>query len=172
MYLIIFIVELIFGIDYNLDMASPKLTCIVTGKSRPTTYDYLQKKATRLGTTVADLQKFYVSREALTKCKTANVNDVVADREAFNKLTTEKPWLDIVSLNSRGKTNKRKVTTDKNEQVVTTVVESKLSDETIAYEKQKEELLGKEVVAGIKKQVWDEEEDFTTPNEVDRKSVV
>ena len=62
--------------------------------------------------------------------------------------------------------NKRKVTTDKNEQVVTTVVESKLSDETIAYEKQKEELLGKEVVAGIKKQVWDEEEDFTTPNEV------
>ena len=102
----------------------------------------------------------------MTKCKTANVNDVVADREAFNKLTTEKPWLDIVSLNSRGKTNKRKVTTDKNEQVVTTVVESKLSDETIAYEKQKEELLGKEVVAGIKKQVWDEEEDYTTPNEV------
>tara|TARA_R100000322_G_scaffold43822_1_gene27499 strand:+ start:434 stop:877 length:444 start_codon:yes stop_codon:yes gene_type:complete len=139
-------------------MASPKLTCIVTGKSRPTTYDYLQKKATRLGTTVADLQKYYVSREALTRCKNADVTDVVVDREAFNKLTTDKPWLDIIALNTRGKASKRNVTA-KQEQVVTTVVESKLSPETEAYEKQKEELLGKEAVAAIKKQVWDEEDE-------------
>ena len=49
--------------------------------------------------------------------------------------------------------------TAKQEQVVTTVVESKLSPETEAYEKQKEELLGKEAVAAIKKQVWDEEDE-------------
>ena len=139
-------------------MASPKLTCIVTGKSRPTTYDYLQKKANRLGTTVADLQKYYVSREALTRCKNADVKDVVADTKAFDKITTEKPWLDIIALNTRGKASKRNVTA-KQEQVVTTVVESKLSDETIAYEQQKEDLLGKDVVAGIKKQVWDEDEE-------------
>ena len=139
-------------------MASPKLTCIVTGKSRPTTYDYLQKKANRLGTTVADLQKYYVSREALTRCKNADVKDVVADVEAFDKITTEKPWLDIVQLNTRGKAGKRNVTA-KEKNIATTVVESKLSPETEAYEQQKEELLGKEAVAAIKKQVWDEEEE-------------
>ena len=94
----------------------------------------------------------------MTRCKNADVTDVVVDREAFNKVTTEKPWLDIVALNTRGKASKRNVTA-KQEQVVTTVVESKLSDETIAYEQQKEDLLGKDVVAGIKKQVWDEDEE-------------
>lgn len=171
MQLLILIVELIFGIDYNFKierniMASPKLTCIVTGKSRPTTYDYLQKKATRLGTTVADLQKYYVSREALTRCKTSDVYDVVADRAAFDKLTTDKPWLDIVALNSRGKATKRNVTAKEEAPVVTHVVESKLSDETIAYEQQKEELIGKQALADIKQKVWGEEEDFTTPDEV------
>jgi hypothetical protein len=37
------------------------------------------------------------------------------------------------------------------------VVESKLSPETEAYEKTKEELIGKEAVASIKQQVWNED---------------
>jgi hypothetical protein len=88
---------------------------------------------------------------------------LVKDVEAFNRLTTEKPWLDIVAMNSRGKTNKRKVTADKpdinavTESVV--VQEVKLSDETEAYLKRKEELIGKDNLDRIHKQVWGEDEE-------------
>jgi hypothetical protein len=91
---------------------------------------------------------------------------VVSDRAAFDKLTTDKPWLDIVALNSRGKATKRNVTAKEEAPVVTHVVESKLSDETIAYEQQKEELIGKQALADIKQKVWGDEEDFSTPDEV------
>ena len=57
-------------------------------------------------------------------------------------------------MNSRGKAGKRNVTA-KTDNVKTVVVESKLSPETEAYEKTKEELIGKEAVAAIKQQVWD-----------------
>ena len=136
-------------------MASPRLTCIVTGKGRPTTYDYLQKKANRLGTTVTDLQKYYVSREAITRSRNATIEELVQDKKAFDALCKDKSWEDILALNTRGKTAKRNVSAD-NGQVVTTVVESKLSPETEAYEKTKEELIGKEAVAAIKEKVWDE----------------
>ena len=136
-------------------MASPRLTCIVTGKSRPTTYDYLQKKANRLGTTVTDLQKYYVSREAITRSRNTEIGELVQDKKAFDALCKDKSWEDILALNTRGKATKRNVSAD-NEQVVTTVVESKLSPETEAYEKTKEELIGKEAVAAIKEKVWDE----------------
>jgi hypothetical protein len=136
-------------------MASPRLTCIVTGKGRPTTYDYLQKKANRLGTTVTDLQKYYVSREAITRSRNATIEELVQDKKAFDALCKDKSWEDILALNTRGKAAKRNVSAD-NEQVVTTVVESKLSPETEAYEKTKEELIGKEAVAAIKEKVWDE----------------
>ena len=136
-------------------MASPRLTCIVTGKGRPTTYDYLQKKANRLGTTVTDLQKYYVSREAITRSRNNTIEELVQDKKAFDTLCKDKSWEDILALNTRGKTAKRNVSAD-NGQVVTTVVESKLSPETEAYEKTKEELIGKEAVAAIKEKVWDE----------------
>jgi len=143
------------------------IVCQVSLKSRPTTYTYLQNKATRLGTTVEDLKKFYVCREVITQVnKGKDVYDLVKDREAFDKLTTDKPWLDIVALNSRGKATKRNVTAKEEAPVVTHVVESKLSDETIAYEQQKEELIGKQALADIKQKVWGDEEDFSTPDEV------
>ena len=69
-------------------------------------------------------------------------------------------------MNSRGKATKRNVTAKEEAPVVTHVVESKLSDETIAYEQQKEELIGKQALADIKQKVWGDEEDFTTPDEV------
>ena len=61
---------------------------------------------------------------------------------------------EVIALNSRGKAGKRNVTAKTN--VETVVVESKLSPETEAYEKTKEELIGKEAVAAIKEKVWDE----------------
>ena len=140
------------------------IVCQVSLKSRPTTYTYLQNKATRLGTTVEDLKKFYVCREVITQVnKGKDVYDLVKDREAFDRLVNEKPFDDIVAMNSRGKTNKRKVTADKadinavTESVV--VQEVKLSDETEAYLAKKEELIGKDNLERIHKQVWGEDEE-------------
>ena len=139
-------------------MASPRLTCIVTGRGRPTTYDYLQKKANRLGVSVAQLQTNYVSREAVTQINAGTTAADLAERYG-NKTFTEtwpkdKTLEEVIALNSRGKAGKRNVTA-KTDNVKTVVVESKLSPETEAYEKTKEELIGKEAVAAIKQQVWD-----------------
>ena len=140
------------------------IVCQVSLKSRPTTYTYLQNKATRLGVSVEDLKKFYVCREVITQVnKGKDVMELVKDVEAFNRLTTEKPWLDIVAMNSRGKTNKRKVTTttdDINAVAESVVVqEVKLSNETEAYLQRKEELIGKDNLDRIHKQVWGEDEE-------------
>ncbi len=139
-------------------MASPRLTCIVTGRGRPTTYDYLQKKANRLGVSVAQLQTNYVSREAVTQI---NAGSTAADlAERYGNKTFAKTWPknktleEVIALNSRGKAGKRNVTAKTDVQTV--VVESKLSPETIAYENTKAELIGKEAVAAIKEKVWDE----------------
>ena len=140
------------------------IVCAVSLKSRPTTYTYLQNKASRLGVSVEDLKKFYVCREVITQVnKGKDVYDLVKDREAFDRLVNEKPFDEIVAMNSRGKTNKRKVTADKpdinavTESVV--VQEVKLSDETEAYLKRKEELIGKDNLDRIHKQVWGEDEE-------------
>ena len=145
------------------------IVCQVSLKSRPTTYTYLQNKATRLGTTVEDLKKYYVCREVITQVnKGKDVYDLVKDREAFDKLTAEKSFDDIVAMNSRGKTNKRKVTADKPDinAVAESVVvqEVKLSDETEAYLQRKEELIGKDNLERIHKQVWGEEEETVENN--------
>jgi hypothetical protein len=139
------------------------ITCQVSLKSRPTTYTYLQNKATRLGVSVEDLKKFYVCREVITQVnKGKDVLELVKDTEAFNRLVAEKPFDEIVAMNSRGKTTKRKVTTandDINAVAESVVVqEVKLSDETEAYLKRKEEIIGKDNLDRIHKQVWGEEE--------------
>jgi hypothetical protein len=145
------------------------IVCQVSLKSRPTTYTYLQNKATRLGVSVEDLKKFYVCREVITQVnKGKDVYELVKDTEAFNRLVAEKPFDEIVAMNSRGKTNKRKVTADKpdinavTESVV--VQEVKLSDETEAYLQRKEELIGKDNLERIHKQVWGEEEETVAEN--------
>ena len=146
------------------------IVCAVSLKSRPTTYTYLQNKASRLGVSVEDLKKFYVCREVITQVnKGKDVMDLVKDTEAFNKLTEEKSFDDIVAMNSRGKTTKRKVTAEAKpdinavtESVV--VQEVKLSDETEAYLQRKEELIGKDNLDRIHKQVWGEEEESVAEN--------
>jgi len=140
-------------------MASPRLTCIVTGKGRPTTYDYLQKKANRLGVSVTELQTQYVSREAVTQINSGTTAAALAERYGNKEFESNWPkgktLEEVIALNSRGKAGKRNVTAKTN--VETVVVESKLSPETEAYEKTKEELIGKEAVASIKQQVWNED---------------
>ena len=146
------------------------IVCAVSLKSRPTTYTYLQNKASRLGVSVQDLKKYYICREVITQVnKGKDVMDLVKDTEAFNKLTEEKSFDDIVAMNSRGKTNKRKVTAEAKpdinavaESVV--VQEVKLSDETEAYLQRKEELIGKDNLDRIHKQVWGEEEETAENN--------
>jgi diketogulonate reductase-like aldo/keto reductase len=139
-------------------MASPRLTCIVTGRGRPTTYDYLQKKANRLGVSVAQLQTNYISREAVTQINAGTTAADLAERygnESFAKTwPKDKTLEEVIALNSRGKAGKRNVTAKTD--VETVVVESKLSPETVAYENTKAELIGKEAVAAIKEKVWDE----------------
>ena len=146
------------------------IVCAVSLKSRPTTYTYLQNKASRLGVSVEDLKKYYICREVITQVnKGKDVMDLVKDTEAFSKLTAEKSFDDIVAMNSRGKTNKRKVTAEARpdinavtESVV--VQEVKLSDETEAYLQSKEELIGKDNLDRIHKQVWGEEEESVENN--------
>ena len=141
------------------------IVCAVSLKSRPTTYTYLQNKASRWVGSVEDLKKFYVCREVITQVnKGKDVMELVKDVDAFNRLTAEKSFDDIIAMNSRGKTNKRKVTAEAKpdinavtESVV--VQEVKLSDETEAYLKRKEELIGKDNLERIHKQVWGEDEE-------------
>lgn len=42
-----------------------RLTCLVTGRSRPTTQTYLENKAKRLNANPADVSKNYICREAM-----------------------------------------------------------------------------------------------------------
>ena len=44
-----------------------KLTCSITGKSRPTNQKYLEAKASKLGVTIEELIKNYVSKEGLAQ---------------------------------------------------------------------------------------------------------
>ena len=52
--------------DTEVKQKNPHLFCLITGKSRPTTWAYLKDKAERLGTDVDGLINNYVSREAIT----------------------------------------------------------------------------------------------------------
>jgi hypothetical protein len=56
---------------------APTLTCVISGKSRPTTWPYLSDKAERLGTDVATLRKFYICREVLTQSKQRDVLELL-----------------------------------------------------------------------------------------------
>lgn len=68
-----------------------KLTCTITGKSRPTNHKYLDAKADRLGVTVKDLMENYVSKEGLAQ------------------LTEENPrYQELMKMNGKLRANKEK----------------------------------------------------------------
>jgi hypothetical protein len=150
---------------------APTLTCVISGKSRPTTWPYLSDKAERLGTDVATLRKFYICREVLTQSKQRDVLELLNTKSVaqFNKLLKEKSYQEMVALNSRTKKGgkRQQVTADADEsesnstddadadqgftpdepKAEVTVVESSLSPETEAYLKQRNEILGGEEAA-------------------------
>ena len=173
---------------------APTLTCVISGKSRPTTWPYLSDKAERLGTDVATLRKFYICREVLTQSKQRDVLELLhVDSVAhFNKLLKEKSYQEMVALNSRTKKagKRQQVTADADAsesdstddadvdqgftpdepKAEVTVVESSLSPETEAYLKQRNEILGGEEAAKeIHNRVFgitDEETDEETEDEL------
>ena len=150
---------------------APTLTCVISGKSRPTTWPYLSDKAERLGTDVATLRKFYICREVLTQSKQRDVLELLNTKSVaqFNKLLKEKSYQEMVALNSRTKKGgkRQQVTADADAsesnstddadadqgftpdepKAEVTVVESSLSPETEAYLKQRNEILGGEEAA-------------------------
>lgn len=84
---------------------NPHLFCLITGKSRPTTWAYLKNKAERLGTDAETLVNNYVSREAITQLldgKTveqirAAVKDAPKDEISNDRLAA------LIRMNSKAK---------------------------------------------------------------------
>ena len=63
-----------------------RLTCLVTGKSRPTTQVYLETKAQRLGGNVSDVITNYICREAMVLLNSGESIDKV--RATLNVAST------------------------------------------------------------------------------------
>lgn len=84
---------------------NPHLFCLITGKSRPTTWAYLKDKAERLGTDTESLIANYVSREAITQLLDGRtVEDIRASHKEAptNEISTER-LAELIRLNSKAK---------------------------------------------------------------------
>ena len=85
----------------------PKLTCLVTGRSRNSNIKYLDAKAVRLGMDVDTIIKSYVSRDALKllrKGKTfEQVRQELGTVEGFVPSNSSITVEDLLRLNSKGK---------------------------------------------------------------------
>jgi len=84
---------------------NPHLFCLITGKSRPTTWAYLRDKAARLSIEVDTLVNNYVSREAITQLLDGkSVTDIRAGyQEAPNTEISEDRLAELIRLNSKAK---------------------------------------------------------------------
>ena len=85
----------------------PKLTCLVTGKTRNSNIKYLDAKAVRLGVDVDSIIKSYVSRDALKllrKGKTiTEVRQELGIAEGFVPTNPAYNLEELLRLNSKGK---------------------------------------------------------------------
>ena len=91
---------------------NPHLFCLITGKSRPTTWEYLQEKADRLGTTADHLVDNYVSREAvsaLLKGKTVEEIRAIHTDAPKTKISQERLG-ELIATNSKAKKAAEKFT--------------------------------------------------------------
>jgi len=84
---------------------NPHLFCLITGKSRPTTWAYLKDKAQRLGTEVDQLINNYVSREAITQLIDGKtVADIRATYQgAPTDEISEERLAELIRMNSKAK---------------------------------------------------------------------
>jgi len=85
----------------------PKLKCLVTGKTRNSNIKYLDAKAVRLGVTVDELIKSYVSRDALKLLRQGKsfeqVRQELGTEEGFVPSMPTDKLEDLLRLNSKGK---------------------------------------------------------------------
>jgi hypothetical protein len=92
----------------NTTNTLPKLTCLVTGKSRNSNIKYLEAKALRLGVSVDVVINSYVSRDALKLLRKGQsfeqVQQAVGTAEGFVATNLTATKLDeLLRLNAKGK---------------------------------------------------------------------
>jgi len=92
----------------NTTNTLPKLTCLVTGKSRNSNIKYLEAKALRLGVNVDVVINSYVSRDALKLLRKGQsfeqVQQTVGTAEGFVATNLTATKLDeLLRLNAKGK---------------------------------------------------------------------
>lgn len=87
--------------------ALPKLTCLVTGKTRNSNIKYLDAKAVRLGVDVDTIISSYVSRDALKLLRHGKTFEQVRQElgtvDGFTPSTLTTTLEDLLRLNSKGK---------------------------------------------------------------------
>jgi hypothetical protein len=84
----------------------PKLTCLVTGKTRTSNIKYLEAKALRLGVNVDVLINNYVVREAIKLLRQGKsfdeIRSVVSTAEGFKPSSATITNEELIRLNSKG----------------------------------------------------------------------
>lgn len=66
---------------------SPKLTCLITGKVRPTNESYLAKKAESRGVSVSQFAEYYACKQAVKRLR-AGMSVEQARQELNSEVTT------------------------------------------------------------------------------------
>lgn len=88
----------------------PKLTCLVTGKTRNSNIKYLEAKASRLDVAVDILINNYVSRDALKLLRTGKsfeqIRQEVIPVDGFTPRVHTVDHAELLRLNSKGKHSK------------------------------------------------------------------
>ena len=149
----------------NATAKNPHLFCKITGKSRPTTWAYLNDKAARLGVEAEVLINNYVSREAITQLLDGTSVETIRERfkDAPTDTINQEELAELIRLNSKAKKAAEKFNIISTTNV--DIVEDKKSDEESTEEKPKKKKGGKKKIkAEIVEQVIDEE---AVPAEMD-----
>ena len=145
---------------------NPHLFCKITGKSRPTTWAYLNDKANRLGVDADMLINNYVSREAITQLLDgASVEEIRSRfKEAPSDTIGQEELAELIRLNSKAKKAAEKFN------VVSTttveVVEDK-KDEVVEEKPKKKAKKGKKVKAEVIAEHTEEVTDEAAPMEIE-----
>jgi len=77
-------------------MKAPKLTCMISGQSRVTSYNYLKQKADRLGKSVDWLLNNYVAKNVCSKLRQGTPLSKITDNEI-----TDSRLVELVQNNSK-----------------------------------------------------------------------
>ena len=56
-------------VEQQRKSTSPKLTCVITRKTRPTNQTYLQVKAAKKGVSVEDFTRYYACKQAVKRLR-------------------------------------------------------------------------------------------------------